>query len=185
MGDGILGLTHYFMVLAFRWLRPAIILFSKHLLSYYYAPYNILDTENVAIYGSSSHLPLAYSTSAPTSPKLDDGCQGGKICRGLIQSLLPDLGSEGVMGYRTFSSFGQQSLRTSCGKNLSHQIPAEIEASAGAAGLLGPGPGTALWDPDVRKQKWAEQHLPLLLMKTAQISVLVPELPSSEAWASS
>lgn len=48
---------------------------------------------------------------------------------GLMQSLLPHLGSEGVMGYKTFSSFGQQSLRTSCGKNLSGQIPAEILAS--------------------------------------------------------
>lgn len=52
---------------------------------------------------------------------------------GCVQRLQPYLGSEGVMGYRTFYSFGQQCVKTVSGeassKDLSPEISSEISAS--------------------------------------------------------
>lgn len=52
--------------------------------------------------------------------------------------LPPYLGSDGMMGYRTFSPFGQQSLKTSISKALKQDLSPGIPGKILASGSFGP-----------------------------------------------
>lgn len=127
--------------MAFRWLSPITISFSKYLLGYYHVPYNVLDIENARVDEKSCHSQagyiqsMVYECNVPTS-SLSKLCSSFQLhlplsltmavrCKAFCPTWV-------LKGLQDVSSFGQWSLKTgsgeASGKKLSPGITGEILA---------------------------------------------------------